>query len=136
MDPSIRDLGLIDSVNDLIENINLTRKLHVSLKAEKKIESFLDKNHKLTIFRIIQEALNNAVKHARASRVLITFRTFERRAEVTISDDGIGFNPKTIKKGVGLKNIQNRIYLINGAYNIISAPDQGCKIIINFPITN
>jgi signal transduction histidine kinase len=39
-----------------------------------------------------------------------------------------------VKKGAGLKNIQNRIYLINGTQNIYSAPDKGCKIIINFPI--
>jgi glucose-6-phosphate-specific signal transduction histidine kinase len=54
MNPSIGDLGLIDSIHDLIENINLTRKLHVSLQAKPEIEDLLDKNQKLTIFRIIQ----------------------------------------------------------------------------------
>src|SRR5215211_695401 len=64
MDPSIEDLGLADSINDLIENINLTRKLHVSLNADPIMEEILDQNQKLTVFRIIQEALNNAIKHA------------------------------------------------------------------------
>ncbi|HEU4472309.1 MAG TPA: PAS domain-containing protein [Flavisolibacter sp.] len=136
MDPSIGDLGLIDSINDLIENINLTRKLHVSLAAQKEIERLLDKNHKLTIFRIIQEALNNAIRHAKATTVAITFRTYKGSVEISIQDDGIGFNPTKVKKGAGLKNIQNRIYLIDGTHSILSAPGKGCKIIISFPILN
>lgn len=136
MDPTIGDLGLIDSVNDLIENINLTRRLHVSLIADRKLESLLDKNHKLTIFRILQEALNNAMKHAKATTVLICFELHGNNIEVDIKDDGIGFNPSSVKMGAGLKNIQNRIYLVNGTYTIESAPKEGCRITINFPINN
>jgi PAS domain S-box-containing protein len=133
MNPSIGDLGLIDSINDLIENINLTRKLHVSLQAKAEIEDLLDKNQKLTIFRIIQEALNNAIKHAKASKVSIKILYNASLVEVVIEDNGIGFNIQKVKKGAGLKNIQNRIYLINGTHNIESAPSKGSKIIINFP---
>lgn len=134
MDPSIGDLGLIDSIHDLVENINLTRKLHVRLVPDKKVELLLSKTHKLTIFRIIQEALNNAIRHAKATSVVISFKTTEKMVEVIIQDDGIGFDVKLAKKGAGLKNIQNRIYLINGTYIIESAPEKGCKIIINFPV--
>lgn len=135
MDPSIGDLGLTDSINDLIENINLTRKLHVSLKAEREIEDLLDKNQKLTIYRIIQEALNNAIRHARATTVAIEIKHSLLRAEVIIEDDGVGFDVQTIKKGAGLKNIQNRIYLINGSHTIESTLNKGSKLIIKFPIT-
>jgi len=134
MDPTIGDLGLIDSINDLIESINLTRKLHVSLEADRKLELVLSKNHQLTIFRILQEALNNAMKHAKATSVKISFKFRSNNAELSITDDGIGFEPFAVKMGAGMKNIQNRVYLINGTHRIISAPDQGCKIIINFPI--
>ncbi|MGZ5286871.1 MAG: PAS domain-containing protein [Flavisolibacter sp.] len=134
MDPSIGDLGLVDSIHDLIDNINLTRKLKAQLDADKKIEDYLDKNHKLTVFRIIQEAMNNAINHAKASTVKIGLKKNRNKAELVIEDNGIGFNPQLIKKGAGLKNIQNRIYLINGKQQIISAPGAGCKIIIEFPI--
>lgn len=133
MNPSIGDLGLIDSIHDLIENINLTRKLHVSLQSKSEIEDLLDKNQKLTIFRIIQEALNNAIKHAKATKVSIKILYNTTMVEVVIEDNGIGFNLQKVKKGAGLKNIQNRIYLINGTHNIESAPSKGSKIIINFP---
>lgn len=136
MDPTLGDLGLIDSLHDLIENVNLTRRLHVNLNADRRLETHLDKNHKLTIFRIIQEALNNAIKYARATTVQISFQLASDTAEVIIHDDGIGFDPASIKKGAGLKNIQNRVYLIGGTYSIESAPQQGCKIIIHFPIKN
>ena len=135
MDPSIGDLGLVDSIHDLIENINLTRKLHVRLDAPDAIEHHLDKAQKLTIFRIIQETLNNAIKHARATSVHIAFRISGSNAEVRITDDGIGFDPATVKKGAGLKNVQNRIYLINGTHTFKSSPGGGCTISIVFPVS-
>ena len=64
----------------------------------------------------------------------IQITTRRGKVEIVIEDDGIGFNPLMVKKGAGLKNIQNRIYLINGTQNIFTAPDKGCKITINFPI--
>jgi PAS domain S-box-containing protein len=134
MDPTIGDLGLMDSINDLIENINLTRKLYVTMERKEELECLLSKNHKLTIFRIIQEALNNAVKHAKAATVEISFKLFGNSVMVIIKDDGVGFDPAAVKMGAGLKNIQNRVYLINGTYTIQTSPQNGCKIIINFPI--
>jgi len=134
MDPTIGDLGLIDSINDLIENINLTRKFHVSLEADQRLEAKLNKNHKLTIFRILQEALNNAMKHAKATTVNIIFKERDMIAELVIEDNGVGFEPTVVKMGAGLKNIQNRVYLINGTYRVETRSQQGSKIIINFPI--
>jgi PAS domain S-box-containing protein len=134
MDPSIGDLGLVDSIHDLVGNINLTRKLHVTLVVDDSIDPLLSKNQKLTTFRIIQEALNNAIRHAKATTVNIDISKKEDAIEMMIKDDGIGFNPQTIKKGAGLKNIQNRVYLIDGTHSIESQPEQGCTLIINFPI--
>ena len=136
MDPSIGDLGLIDSINDLVDNINITRKLHVSLSANSELEKLLAENQKLTVFRIIQEAMNNTLKYAQATTVNIRIRQVGEEAELQIVDDGKGFNPETVKKGAGLKNIQNRVYLTNGRLTIDSAPGKGCKIVINFPINN
>jgi signal transduction histidine kinase len=134
MDPSIGDLGLIDSIYDLVENINLTRKLHVKLHSDADMETLLDKNHKLTVFRIIQETLNNAMRHAKATSVSISFTRIQNQIEISIEDNGIGFDLAMIKKGAGLKNIQNRIYLINGTHTIQTAPGKGCRITIGFPI--
>ena len=134
MDPSIGDLGLLASINDLVDNINMTRKLKVTLDADENIDNYFDPSHALTVFRIIQEALNNAIKHAKASSVYIRFAKKPGFAQVIIEDNGIGFDVKTVKRGIGLKNIENRIYLINGTHTIESIPNKGSRITINFPI--
>jgi PAS domain S-box-containing protein len=134
MDPTIGDLGIIDSINDLVDNINLARKVHINLEIDETIENCLDKNQKLTIFRILQESLNNVIKHAKATFVQIYITREEDYIEMVINDDGIGFEHESVKKGAGLKNITNRIYLINGSFIIDTEPGRGCIIKINFPI--
>ncbi|RYG44996.1 MAG: PAS domain-containing sensor histidine kinase, partial [Chitinophagaceae bacterium] len=134
MDPTIGDLGIVDSINDLIENINLTRKIQVDLKIDKSIENVLDRNQKLTIFRTIQESLNNVIRHAKANSVNIDISRNADQITLRITDDGIGFQKDSVKKGAGLKNISNRVYLINGDFQIKSKPGNGCQINISFPI--
>ena len=80
--------------------------------------------------------MNNTIKHAEATSVQLSIRKIEDRLELLIADDGKGFDIKTVKKGAGLKNIQNRVYLTGGELNIKSEQGKGCKMIINFPINN
>lgn len=134
MDPAIGDLGIIDSINDLVDNINLTRKIHSCLEIEEIIESLLNRNQKLTIFRILQESLNNIIKHAKATFVAISVTQQDENIDLLIKDDGVGFSHELAKKGAGLKNIRNRVYLINGSFAIESEPGKGCTIKIRFPI--
>ncbi|HVG12381.1 MAG TPA: PAS domain-containing protein [Flavisolibacter sp.] len=136
MNPSLGDLGLLDSIHDLIENINLTRKLHVVLTAPKDLEGLLDEQRKLTIFRIVQEALNNAIKHAKATTVQVKLKNDATSLSLNICDDGLGFDPASVIKGSGLKNIQNRVYLSDASFAIRSKPGKGCKIEIKFPLTS
>jgi signal transduction histidine kinase len=134
MDPSLGDLGIVDSINDLIENIKLSPKIHISIEIAEEIENLLNKTHKLTVFRIIQESLNNIIKHAAAKFVTIQISHQNGMAELIVADDGKGFFQDSIKKGAGLKNITNRVYLINGTFSIDTTPGKGCRIKISFPI--
>jgi PAS domain S-box-containing protein len=136
MDANIEDLGLIDSLTDLTSNVNLTGKLRVSFFANKRMEPALSKTQQLTIYRIIQEILNNAVRHSEASEVTVSLKNDRDLVELCVQDDGIGFDLGVIKKGAGLKNIENRVYLLNGTFSIYSKPGQGCKFIIKFPVSN
>jgi signal transduction histidine kinase len=134
MNPSLGDLGLIASINDLLENIRATRKLAVLFTADKTIEDSLPDNLDLTIYRIIQEALNNTVKHANATTASVSIIKREQQLELTIHDNGIGFDPERVKPGSGLKNIENRVYLSNGSLHIRSAPGAGCTLTIQFTL--
>ncbi|MEJ7912311.1 MAG: ATP-binding protein, partial [Chitinophagaceae bacterium] len=118
---------------DLIENINLTRKLYIQLDVKTEFDHLLNDHQKLTIFRIVQEVLNNAIKHARADSVLLSIHTENSQLVLTISDDGIGFNPVLVKKGSGLRNIQNRVYLSNATVSLDSEPGSGCRFQVKFP---
>ena len=97
------------------------------------METLLTPELKLVVYRILQEALNNAIRHSKATNVLIRIKKKENNIELTVQDDGIGFNIAAIKKGIGLKNIENRVYLINGKLQVNTAPGSGCTLMVHFP---
>ena len=138
--PSVGDLGLVDSIQDLVENIKATKKLHVEFYYTGTVDDLLDEKRKLMLFRIIQEQVNNVLKHAAANNLVIELIADAEGhvVDLTISDDGKGFELENIrlKKGVGLSNITSRVQLFNGSVNIVTALDQGCKLKINVPISN
>jgi signal transduction histidine kinase len=138
--PSIGDLGLIDSVQDLVENIKATKRLHVEFYYSGTIDNILDEKRKLMLFRIIQEQVNNVLKHASAKNLVIELIADSEghAVDLTISDDGKGFELDKVrsKKGVGLSNIASRAQLFNGSVHIVTALGQGCKLKINVPISN
>ena len=136
MNPSIGDLGLEESINDLVENINATRRMQVRFTIPDKLEKLLSENLKLMVYRIIQESLNNAIRHGHAKHVSIVMRKAGEHVVLHIEDDGIGFNEHGVKKGAGLKSIQNRVYLANGTLKIESSSGKGCKLMISFPYNN
>lgn len=87
----------------------------------------------LALYRIAQEGLNNIVKHAGASLAAISF-TGKENIVLTISDNGRGFNPAGVEKGLGLRNIHNRVELYGGTLHLRSAPGKGCTIKISISL--
>jgi PAS domain S-box-containing protein len=133
---SIGDLGLVVSIQDLVENINATRQLQAEFRYKGNIDEGIDEKRKLMLFRIIQEQVNNVLKHAEAARLTIDLVLEQNVIALSIQDDGRGFEPEKAKekKGVGLSNIASRAQLFNGKVTIISAPRKGCTLNINVPI--
>jgi two-component system sensor histidine kinase UhpB len=125
---NLRELGLISSLKILIRDIQTVTALNISLDASELNEEDLSEEQKTALYRIAQEQMNNILKHAHASNVSIHLSGGEGRAELSISDDGKGFDPAAKKKGVGLYNISNRVKLFNGNVIIDSAPGKGCTI--------
>src|SRR5690606_17304799 len=79
----------------------------------------LDKSTELLLYRIIQEAVTNIVKHADATEGIVQLVGEGSRLSITIEDNGKGFNLKSVaEKGIGLKNLASRIQLLNGTYEI------------------
>ena len=91
------------------------------------------KNQKLTLFRIAQEALNNVVKHAEATATMIELSNRENIIQLVIKDDGKGFDSFAARKGAGLNNIRNRVYLLNGNLTFNTQPGKGCTLVVELP---
>lgn len=134
--PSISDLGLIASINDLAENITITKALKINFFQEGDIETNINDNQKLMLFRIIQEQVNNVLRHAQASYVSIRLSAGKTCAELIITDNGKGFDLENarLKKGVGLSNIISRAEMFHGKVDIQTAPGAGCTLKVNIPL--
>lgn len=96
---------------------------------------FLDSQRELVLFRIIQEALNNIMKHSLASNISTGLHYDEQFLSLTINDDGKGFASELISEtGTGIANMKRRTGLLNGIFTIDSKPDCGTSINIKIPL--
>ncbi|RYY97358.1 MAG: PAS domain-containing sensor histidine kinase [Chitinophagaceae bacterium] len=134
MNPSLGDLGLLDAIQDLVDSVNLTGKIRIAVTADGALEDQLDEQQKLMVFRILQEALNNALRHSGAQQLEVRLADLGGSLQLMVRDDGIGFDPAEVKKGSGLRNVENRVYLANGTLRVESQPQQGCTLVIQLPM--
>jgi two-component system sensor histidine kinase UhpB len=132
--PGLREIGLIESIEDVIDDMKLARAdLAIELDLQNISEEQIEDRRKLTVFRIVQEQLNNIVKHARATRVLIRLSMEGTNIVVTVADNGVGFDVSRHRKGVGITNIISRTELFNGKVEIQSQPGEGCTLSVSLP---
>src|SRR6185312_7528359 len=113
----IRDIGLVSAVRQqlgMLERSGLY-KIQLELLGEEKA---LPANRELVVYRVIQELLNNIVKHAEATAIHLRMRYESELLAVVVEDDGVGFDPEHLavqeRSGIGLRNVLNRISMING----------------------
>lgn len=130
--PSAADLGIIETINDMIGDIKWAQKIEVCFNHGGIDETKLDYGLKLTIYRIVQEQLTNILKYADANKIGITIKEEEKKIILTISDNGKGFDPATKRKGIGFNNIINRADVFNGKVDIQAAPGEGCTVRVEF----
>ena len=131
---TLKDLGLAAALHDIVQNINQSGKLNIRLLALQNVEEEeISQDIKLAVFRIIQEKISNVLKHARATELTITLSVFEGRIQVLLEDNGRGFDEKAVRKGMGLNNIQNRVEYYKGAFQLRTAPGEGCQLRIELP---
>lgn len=122
--------GLGSSVKEFVSKID-GEKMRVSLDVVG-FQDRLDEQTETTLYRIIQEAVNNVVKHAGASRLNIQLVKDEEGITATVEDNGRGFDMGERRhfEGVGLKNIASRVSLLNGTMEVDSAPGRGTLLVV------
>ena len=135
MPGALVNLGLFPAIEDLADQINGSGKLIVNTQWYTP-EDIIPEKTKTILYRIIQEAITNSIKYAQAEKLIIQMSENDGRLNVTIEDDGIGFNTKEIdlNKSLGLKSIKSRVEYLNGELEIISSANNGTSIEIVIPL--
>jgi len=126
--------GLEESLRDLCASLT-SEKLNIDFKYLGAKHVFLPQQQ-ISIYRIIQEAIHNAAKHAAAKNILLQCSQNDNRFYITIEDDGKGFDPSYLTKGMGIQNMKNRVAYLDGEMEILSAENKpGTSINIELNVT-
>ncbi|MCC6582952.1 MAG: sensor histidine kinase [Chitinophagales bacterium] len=135
MPESLLRFGLVQATEDFCYDINESKMVQLNFYHHG-LEQRLDSSAEITLFRVIQELVNNAIKHAAATNVMIHLVRNENQLILTVEDNGTGFDINNIKKskGVGLSNIQSRINFLKGNLEIESKQDIGTSFYITIPV--
>ena len=128
-------LGLVAAVNDFVDKVGESNAFNINFETVG-LEERMDGTIEIVLYRVIQEAINNIIKHADAKSVNIQIVMHENNLTVMIEDDGKGFDIKNIREqnGIGLKNIESRVKYLNGSVVFDSTPGRGANVIIEIPI--
>ena len=128
------DLGLVPALEWQAREVSKRTGMWVNVTAEGVSEK-LPEEHKTCLYRIVQEALHNCVRHANARRVEVAVEQQENRLALSVRDDGTGF-PAEHERGLGLLGIQERVGYLNGEFAVESEPGRGTLLSVTLPLAD
>ncbi|MDP3668002.1 MAG: histidine kinase, partial [Sediminibacterium sp.] len=133
--PLIKHFGLSKAIEGLLDDVSAVNTIQIDLTADTFYEEDIKYDFKLSIFRIVQEQMNNILKHSKATTVNIELLRNQQMIYLKIADNGVGFDVNQQRKGIGIYNIISRSDVYNGIVDIQTLPGNGCGIHITFPLT-
>ncbi len=138
---ALDELGLLAAVRRLLDDARAAHGITINLRVSgQELESLLSPNERLTIYRVLQEALTNVARHAAAQTVDVTMTIGAHVVEVDVEDDGQGFDPAQpssrheLSSGLGLVSMKERAILMGGEVVIESAPGRGTTVQATIPV--
>jgi len=138
--PELGDYGIIPALTKLTQELNKYTNKKIEFYNKTNFDLRLEALVEINIYRITQEAINNAIKYAESSHIIVSLSHSKSLLSITIDDNGIGFNPEGLntdeKKtgGMGMVFMKERIKYINGRFFVDSSPQNGTRITLNIPI--
>jgi signal transduction histidine kinase len=133
----LQDYGLVKALEFLCQTINEASPVALQLQVYR-MDRELDQERKVGLYRVVQELVNNALKHARATRIDVQLLGHPTSVVLLVEDDGAGFAvpaSDTPRTSYGLRNIETRIKSLGGTLAIDSRPGQGTTITVEIPTT-
>lgn len=137
---ALDDLGLVKAIRNLAETWSIHCGINIDFEAGQYEPAGISSEIETTVYRIIQEALNNVAKHSGANHVGLVLRRAADHVQTIIEDDGRGFDvaracsAANANGGLGLLGIHERLGVIGGSLNVESAPARGATLIVRVPI--
>jgi signal transduction histidine kinase len=128
------DLGLEPALGWQVRDFVNRYNVGVDLRLEGDLDALPDRL-RTCIYRIVQEALTNCIRHANARSVVVAVTRAEDHLDASVSDDGVGFRPDAPREGLGLRGIEERVKELGGALSIRSASGQGTVLAVRLPLT-
>ncbi|RNC89873.1 MAG: hypothetical protein ED555_10495 [Allomuricauda sp.] len=126
--------NFILAIDDLVTTTGASAQLQSSFSHDEKMDwDALDGETKINIYRVIQECLQNCIKHAHCEKVEVDFKSNGKSLLLTVSDNGRGFDNSKGKKGIGMKNIMSRVTKMSGVFKVDSALGKGTTIMMTLP---
>jgi signal transduction histidine kinase len=132
--PTLGTGSLVDSINALIEMVVSSGNLVIEFEHSRFYRP-ISMSQKLALYRIVQEQLNNVIKHAAATKVWVSLKQTGTTTSLSVKDNGKGFNHPEKQNGIGLNNIITRVRAFDGNVKIESALQKGCTVKVVLPIT-
>ncbi len=136
---TLEEFGLMSAIDEFIQKIHLASGVlfvfsHEGIEANQRF----DRKVELTIYRIAQELVNNALKHAEAEQITLKLAIEVNKIIFIFTDNGIGFDLERVRKdpksGLGMRNIESRLSVINGHFDMKSVLGQGTNTVVEIPI--
>jgi len=127
------DLGLRAALEWHVRDVSRRSGVDVQLAIEGDVDTLADR-YQTCVYRIIQEALTNCVRHAQAQTIVVKVTARGRLLDISVTDDGVGFDPEERRDGLGLRGIEERVKEIGGVLTISSSPACGTAITMQLPL--
>jgi signal transduction histidine kinase len=129
---ALERLGLRDALEALAEECSARGAL--SMETDFEIDEKLSGEEERVVYRLVQEALNNVLKHSGASSASVSARLGDGGVEIDLRDDGVGFDPDSVERGYGLAGMRERVELLGGEIEIDSESGGGTRVSARLPV--
>lgn len=135
MPRALMENGLVEAVEDLLRSSFDLSPISYSFEHSLKQDRFSE-NIEVSVYRIVQELVNNCIKHSQATEVNVQLMQMKNRLVLLVEDNGVGLNVTSNEAGHGLLNIRNRIDMIHGKLNLEPSPNSGLLATISIPLNS
>ncbi|MEM7085543.1 MAG: ATP-binding protein [Bacteroidota bacterium] len=130
--PTLEEFGLVEAIRELQHGYSQVGSIQLDFKAMEKENNIDNKLIELNLFRVVQELIKNSIDHGKASKIDIKLWAQSELIKLTYEDNGVGFDSDQLnaKKGLGMKNIESRLQMVQARYQFNSSPGNGVNVVV------